>query len=99
MRICWSAWRECMFDTKNETARLRDSLKQSVPGLLQDLKEAIDEDIHPLEVWMRRQGPLHRCFWCLCPRCKPTKIPEHSPYKRPGCVTRCCWRCCPSRKP
>lgn len=48
---------------------------------------------------MRRQGPLHRCFWCLCPRCKPTKIPEPSPYKRPGCVTRCWWRCCPSRKP
>lgn len=94
LRCAWSSWRECMFESK-----LMKQLQVKAPHLVEELKEVIEEEIHPLEAWQHKQGCCHRCCWWCCPRCKPKKIPEHSPYKKPGCMKRCFWCCCPCRKP
>lgn len=58
-----------------------------------------------MEVWLRHQGPLHRCFWFCCPCCKPKKVPHKQVHlsedlrHKPGCCRRLLWCFCPCMKP
>lgn len=90
LRICWSAWKEIFIDAQMEAKNLKKELQEHAPSLVKDLHDVIEEDIHPVESWIKHQGCLHRCFWKCCPCTKPKKIPEEQIYKQPGCFARCC---------
>jgi len=58
VRCAWSSWRECVKGSKDASHKLQELLKERAPHLVADLKGAIEEDIHPLEAWIHKQGRL-----------------------------------------